>query len=984
MSKKCQQVVVLTVLLLGGTVAHADLVGYWPFNDGAGTIAVDASGYGHDAVVEGGGDSAWVEGQLGGAIEVGNGAWVSVPPEAWVPIDDQFTVAFWSFGYDGLGQNWGFFATAPGSNRMVSNHLPWTDSNVYYDTADSGGAWEAERISKPLEAGLATGVWNHWAFTKNTDTGDKHVYLNGELWHSGANATGPVTEINVFTIGSGPNGMEQYLGVIDDFQLYDVELTQQEIQAAMYGISKAKASGSTPADETTDIPRDVSLAWEAGEYAVTHDVYLGTVFEDVNEASRSDDKGVLISQSQSATTYDIDGVLEYGQTYYWRIDEVNGAPDNTIFKGKTWSFTVEPLAYPIANVTATSNALSNADEGPDNTVNGSGLNENDEHSVVAGDMWLAAPVADEPLTIEFEFDGVYKLHEMLLWNYNVQFELLLGFGIKTVTVEYSEDGETWTVLGDVTLNQATATATYAANTTIDFGGVAARYVRLTVISGYGMMGQFGLSEVRFLSVPVQAREPEPEDGAAGVGATATLSWRAGREAVSHEVYLSTDPEALDLIDTTSAATVDPGALDLAATYYWKVTEVNEAEAISTWEGAIWNFSTEAYLVVEDFEDYDDEDNVIYESWIDGWVNGTGSTVGYLQAPFAEQTNVHGGSQAMPLFYDNAQGVTVSEAERTLEVPMDWTVHGIKTLSVAFAGAAENTPGQLYIKVNGTRVDYRGAAADLQASGWMAWMIDMSALGNVGNVTSVAIGVEGAGAAGVLYVDDIRLYPQEAEMVEPVEPAPAGLVAYYTFDSDFQDSSGNGNHAEAVGGAVIANDPTRGSVARLDGLGDAIMVPAIGGGTASEVTISVWMTTDLAWTGGFLSLFHCDGWTAGDIHMHISDPGHFTAGVSGLMDNVNLQSATLPEVDEWYNVTVTVSAAEGNLYVNGVREDSRVSTTAPESFSLGEGHLGVWLNGTTFERALTGQIDEVRFYDRVLSYGEVMGLAGRTKPLFKPF
>jgi hypothetical protein len=71
-------------------------------------------------------------------------------------------------------------------------------------------------------------------------------------------------------------------------------------------------------------------------------------------------------------------------------------------------------------------------------------------------------------------------------------------------------------------------------------------------------------------------------------------------------------------------------------------------------------------------------------------------------------------------------------------------------------------------------------------------------------------------------------------------------------------------------------------------------------------------------------------------------------------------------------------------VNGVLESSRVPTAAPESFNFGEGHLGIWLNGTAFERALAGQIDDARFYDRVLSYGEVMGLAGRTTPLYKPF
>ena len=33
---------------------------------------------------------------------------------------------------------------------------------------------------------------------------------------------------------------------------------------------------------------------------------------------------------------------------------------------------------------------------------------------------------------------------------------------------------------------------------------------------------------------------------------------------------------------------------------------------------------------------------------------SGSTVGYMTAPFAEQTIVHGGKQSMPLAYDNTQ------------------------------------------------------------------------------------------------------------------------------------------------------------------------------------------------------------------------------------------------------------------------------------------------------------------------------------------
>jgi len=381
-------------------------------------------------------------------------------------------------------------------------------------------------------------------------------------------------------------------------------------------------------------------------------------------------------------------------------------------------------------------------------------------------MFLGVPGAD-PIYLQYEFDGVYKLHEMLIWNYNVQFELMLGFGIKDVTVEYSENGIDWTVLGDAVLTQATARDDYAANTTIDFGGVAAQYVKLTVNSGYGTTGQYGLSEVRFMFIPAQAREPQPADGATDVGVDTALGWRAGRDATSHDVYFGTDPEALPLAATVDTPSYSPGALDLETTYYWKIDEVQETES---WEGSVWSFATQAYVVVDDFESYDDEDNRIYDTWIDGYeIDDNGSTVGHLEAPFAEQTIVNSGSQSMPLFYDNT-GAATSEAE--LALAQDWTASGIKSLSLYFHGAVGNG-GQLYVKINGTKVAYDGDVGDIAGATWQPWNIDLSAVGgNLSNVTSLTIGVEGAGASGVVYIDDIRLYPKAPEFITQTNSFPA--------------------------------------------------------------------------------------------------------------------------------------------------------------------------------------------------------------------
>jgi len=561
---------------------------------------------------------------------------------------------------------------------------------------------------------------------------------------------------------------------LDNFAFVAAALSDQEV--ADLGAYRARgifgvvglASEPVPADGATDVPRETALAWDAGEFAATHDVYLGTSFDDVNVASRANPLGVLISQGQTAAVYAPAVRFDFRQTYYWRIDEVNAAPDNTIFVGDVWSFTTEPFVYPIGTVVATSNGTPVDDAGPENTINGSGLDADDQHSTRTSDMWLATGPADEPLYIQYEFDGIYKLHQMLVWNYNGQFEPILGFGLKGVTVAYSQDGTDWTVLSDIEFAKATAKATYAANTTIDFDGAGAKYVRLTVNSGWGMMGQYGLSEVRFLYIPAQAREPQPADGATDVAIDTALTWRSGREAVSHKVYLGTSADDLTLAGTVSAAALVPSDLAFGGTYYWMVEEVNEADAVAVWPSPIWSFTVADYAVVDDFEAYNDDieaKTTIFDTWLDGWVNDTGSTVGYLTAPFAERKIVHNGKQSMPLTYDNSASPFYSEAERIFEQAQDWTIGGADSLRLYFRGEATNSPQTLYVTLEdraGHTATVRGTDPDaIQATEWQAWQIALSQFGgvNAASVEKMTIGVgnrtsPAAGGTGIVYIDDI--------------------------------------------------------------------------------------------------------------------------------------------------------------------------------------------------------------------------------------
>ncbi|MGE5297085.1 MAG: discoidin domain-containing protein [Solirubrobacterales bacterium] len=472
------------------------------------------------------------------------------------------------------------------------------------------------------------------------------------------------------------------------------------------------AKNPVPADESVDIPRDGSMAWASGKFAATHDVYLGTTFEDVNAASRTDSRGVLVSQGQADATFNPDA-LEYGQTYYWRIDEVNGAPDNTIFRGKVWSFTAEPFAYPIPDIIATASSAQ-TDMGPENTINGSGLNAQDQHGVDLKTMWMTTGLV-KPDWIQYEFPQVYKVYDMLVWNSNQLIESFLGFGAKSVTIEYSVDGQTWTTLEGVPeFAKATCMETYEANTTVSFGGVMAKFVKLTINANWGgLAAQTGLSEVRFSYVPVQGFYPVPADGTTAVSVNTDLAWRPGREATSNKVYIGTDSAAV--ADGTAAGATPtghsytPGALDFGTTYYWKVDETGDS---GTYAGNVWSFVTEEYGVIDNFETYNDDDARIYDSWVDGLTNGaSGSQVGYDESPFAEKTIKHGGNQSMPLMYDNTASPYYSEAEYAFSPAKSLTSGAADTLAVYYRGKSSPAfaEGAGSILMNGLGADIWGTS-----------------------------------------------------------------------------------------------------------------------------------------------------------------------------------------------------------------------------------------------------------------------------------
>ncbi len=796
MFKRCTCFTFLIVLLAlaqGGTASGAwdpledpALVGWWPFDETSGTTAADISTYARAGTLTGG--ATWTAGRFGGGVQLdGTSGYVTVP--SFPLTTDSITLVAWINGWKAA--DWAAIITG----QPARLELGFGANNTLHYTWNSDSSATYNWTNGPV---IPQDAWAMVAVTIDPAKAIAYVYTDAAGLQQGTNTLAHTSQaFSVLSMGWSFD--TRYVrGILDEVAVFSRALTEEEILVLTKGPKDpALASALTPADAATDVPRDVSLSWLMGEGATTHNVYFGTSFDDVSNATQP-------SQSQTETLYDPQGLLEFGQTYFWRIDEVTA--DGTVFTGEVWSFEVEPFAYPIADVIATSTSTNQTGMGPQNTVNGSGLNEYDEHGVDQKTMWVATSVM--PHVIQFAFDKVYKLDEMWVWNANSQLESAMGFGARTVAIECSVDGETWTPVENVPeFAQGTGEPTYTANTKVDLAGAAAQYVKLTITANWGgVTPQVSLSEVRFYQIPVQAREPEPADGETEVALDTTLNWRPGREATSHEVYFGTDANAV-AEGTVAAKTVTdhrytPASMDFGTLYYWRVDEVGDAE---TYAGNVWNFTSQEFAVVEDFESYTDDieaEETIWHAWTDGVASGvSGSQVGYDDSPFAEQEIVHSGKQSMPMLYDNdgtfrenteyeRTGVPFySEAERGFSPAQNWTRNGADEVSLWVHGYPALGPATM--TEAGGKIALTGGGADIwyQSDEFSFAYKTLTGDGAmIARVVSTGTGTQTWAKGGVMIRDSLRGGSTHAMMVMTT-PGANGASFQYRANTD-GDSAGS--------------------------------------------------------------------------------------------------------------------------------------------------------------------------------------------------
>ncbi|MHC4864741.1 MAG: LamG domain-containing protein [Planctomycetota bacterium] len=319
-------------------IADPRLVLWYEFDEDEGTIVSDSSGYEHHGSAN---DDRWEpnEGHIGGCFDFDAGQHVLVPSSTLSSVSSKITVAVWVNGDPDQDEddNMKVF-DAGGSGYKLSGFIPTDEPelDVYWragnDTNDAL-AWESATPS------AWRGEWQHFAFVKDEDVGAMKIYFNGLVAEQKTGTISSLVNVKnqLFKIGAATNSTGDYDGKVDEFRVYDVALSDNEIAGLFLGGDIELAWGPSPFHGQSDLPPDVNMSWRPGAYAEKHDVYLGIDFDDVNDANTSS-VGIYRGR-QDACEYEPPADLALGTTYYWRIDGVNTVDPN-LWKGKIWKFTV--------------------------------------------------------------------------------------------------------------------------------------------------------------------------------------------------------------------------------------------------------------------------------------------------------------------------------------------------------------------------------------------------------------------------------------------------------------------------------------------------------------------------------------------------------------------------------------------------------------------------------------------------------------------
>ena len=608
-------------------IVDENLIGWWTFDEQAGNVAFDSSGNGNHATIAG--SPLREEGVIGNAVVFfGTDEYAAVPNESDFDITGSITLSAWIkvAEYD------------------TSTMCIISKSNSYSIFKDQGSGvitFLCVGLGRPVigSINIVDGQWHHVAGVY--DGTNKYIYIDGQLDISKAFVGAILTNDNNVRIGSDALSVNyEFNGSIDDARIYNKALAAGDIMA-LAGVRFSKAYSPDPEDGISYVATDKILSFVPGNYATSHDIYMGTGFEAVKDANTSSDeyKGNYSSASYAPT-------LELDTTYYWRVDEIN---DSDIWTGDVWSFKTldEPMDPNLVGYWKLENRFGyKAYDASGNENHGKlcGYSEWSNCNLYDSLYLSSESVSGVEIEKEYPFDitheitiatwiwkdgwarwdegdviigkaDTYKLYRNGGWLAadSVRFKIE-GLGqVDTTTdttvadakwhhIAATYDGSAMRIYVDGKLNNTAAASgaiptnnqrLWLGNDPVSRKDCERAYLRQARIYDRALND----AEIAAIALPSTASDPGPADKVDTVSdANLTLSWRPGKNAETQDLYCSSDYYSVNndgvdgnsfivnLSDDSNSYPVGP--LEKGRYYYWRVDQINNE---NIWKGDVWSF-----------------------------------------------------------------------------------------------------------------------------------------------------------------------------------------------------------------------------------------------------------------------------------------------------------------------------------------------------------------------------------------------------------
>lgn len=203
--------------------------------------------------------------------------------------------------------------------------------------------------------------------------------------------------------------------------------------------------------------------------------------------------------------------------------------------------------------------------------------------------------------------------------------------------------------------------------------------------------------------------------------------------------------------------------------------------------------------------------------------------------------------------------------------------------------------------------------------------------------------------------DIVLNP----VVETQSPTTDGLIAYYSFDGDANDSSGNENHGTAFNVTLISDRKgNNNSAYEFNGV-DSYIDTGIERSSYSDISICAWYQYYGTIDDGYRSLFGGNG-------------TNFAIAKDRFNSNIGIQDSNyIPSFaantnawnGDWHHLCYSNASGVGKVYLDNILVGSS---------SIGQGNGNIWIGRENQAGVfpLDGILDEIRIYSKVLSEAEI--------------